>query len=128
MISRVWSALLAAAPVKIWAQIGAGIALTLVFVGFGLVIWLGPWAPERQAQQLQWLGWGMISAAFLILVALTAITGLSVNLRGGRDGLTASIDQDEAAPLAVRTVTETTIEPAAVIDGGELPEDQRVRL
>lgn len=74
MISRVWRALLAAAPVKIWAQIGAGIALTLVFVGFGLVIWLGPWAPERQAQQLQWLGWGMISAAFLILVAVGAVT------------------------------------------------------
>ena len=111
MIGGIWRAFLAAAPIKIWAQIGAGIALTLVFVGFGLVIWLGPWAPERQAQQLQWLGWGMVSAAFLILVALTAITGLSVNVRGGRDGLVASIDQDEAQPLAVRTVTETTIAP-----------------
>jgi len=111
VIGGIWRALLAAAPIKIWAQISAGIALTLVFVGFGLVIWLGPWAPERQAQQLQWLGWGMISAAFLILVALTAITGLSVNVRGGRDGLVASIDQDEAQPLAVRTVTETTIAP-----------------
>ncbi|WP_374579280.1 hypothetical protein [Phenylobacterium sp.] len=111
-VARVWHALIDAAPIKIWAQIGAGVALTLVFVGFGLVIWLGPWAPERQAQQLQWLGWGMVSAAFLILVALTAITGLSVNVRGGRDGLVASIDQDEATPLAVRTVTETTIEPA----------------
>lgn len=111
-VARVWHTLIDAAPIKIWAQIGAGVALTLVFVGFGLVIWLGPWAPERQAQQLQWLGWGMISAAFLILVALTAITGLSVNVRGGRDGLVASIDQDEAQPLAVRTVTETTIESA----------------
>ncbi|WP_374534409.1 hypothetical protein [Phenylobacterium sp.] len=128
MIGGIWRALLAAAPIKIWAQIGAGIALTLVFVGFGLVIWLGPWAPERQAQQLQWLGWGMISAAFLILVALTAITGLSVNVRGGRDGLVASIDQDEAQPLAVRTVTETTIEPVPATDTGELPDDQRVKL
>lgn len=127
-VARVWHALIVAAPVKIWAQIGAGIALTLVFVGYGLVIWLGPWAPERQAQQLQWLGWGMISAAFLILVALTAITGLSVNVRGGRDGLVASIDQDEAQPLAVRTVTETTIEPAQAVDAGELPEAERVRL
>ena len=128
MIGGIWRAFLAAAPIKIWAQIGAGIALTLVFVGFGLVIWLGPWSPERQAQQLQWLGWGMVSAAFLILVALTAITGLSVNVRGGRDGLVASIDQDEAQPLAVRTVTETTIEPAQAVDAGELPDDQRVKL
>lgn len=124
MIGRLWAALLNAAPVKIWAQIGAGVALTLVFVGYGLVIWLGPWAEEREAQQLELLGWGMICAAFLILVALVAITGLSVNVRGGRDGLSASIDQDEAQPLAVRTVTETTIAPA---DVDELPPSERVQ-
>lgn len=129
MIGRIWRALLAAAPVKIWAQIGAGIALTLVFVGFGLVIWLGPWLQDRQQQQLDLLGWGLICSAFLILVALVAITGLSVNVHGGKDGLHASIDQDDAPPLAVETVTKTTITsaPAAPADDGELPADQRVK-
>ena len=51
MIARIWSALLAAAPVKIWAQIGAGMALTLVFAGYGAVIWLGPWAQAYQARR-----------------------------------------------------------------------------
>lgn len=116
MMARIWRAMLAAAPVKIWAQIGAGVALTLVFVGFGLVIWLGPWLQERQEQQLDLLGWGLICSAFLILVALVAITGLSVNVHGSKDGLHASIDQDEAAPPA----------PAGEASSGELPAGERV--
>jgi hypothetical protein len=129
LIANTWRALLAAAPVKIWAQIGAGIALTFVFVGFGLVIWLGPWAPERQQQQLELLGWGLMAAACLILVALVAITGLSVNIRGGREGIQASIDQDEAQPLKVETKVETTVTPAAPTpaDDGELPLEERVQ-
>lgn len=125
---EVLRALFAAAPVKIWAQIGAGVALTLVFVGFGLVIWLGPWLEDRQQQQLDLLGWGLICSAFLILVALVAITGLSVNVHGSKDGLHASIDQDDAARLAVETVAKTTITPAAATaDDGELPAGQRVK-
>lgn len=112
MIGQIWRALIAAAPVKVWAQVGAAMAGTLVLVGFGLVIWLGPWLPEHQALQIEWLGRGMVITGFLTLVALVAITGLSVNVQGGRDGLRASIDQDEAQPLAVTTVTETTISPA----------------
>lgn len=129
MIARIWRALLAAAPVKIWAQIGAAMALTLVFVGYGLVIWRGPWEVARQAQQIDWLGYGMMAAAILVLVALAAITGLNVNIHGGKDGLHASIDQDEAQPLAVETVTKTTImpAPAAPSEDGELPADQRVQ-
>ena len=110
MIATVWRAMLAAAPVKIWAQIGAAMAFTLVLVGFGLVIWLGPWIPARQAQQIDWLGYGMVSAALLALVALAAITGLNVNLKAGKDGLTGSIDQDERA-TQIETITKTTVTP-----------------
>lgn len=128
MIGRVWRAMIAAAPVKVWAQVGAAMALTLVLVGFGLVIWLGPWLAEHQALQIEWLGRGMVITGFLTLVALVAITGLSVNVHGGKDGVHASIDQDDAAPLAVETVTKTTITPAAVAPAdGELPADQRVK-
>ena len=126
MIAAVWRALLAAAPARLWAQIGAGIALTFVFVGFGLVIWLGPWAPERQQQQLELLGWGLMAAACLILVALAAITGLSVNIRGGREGIQASLDQDEPKPIEVKTTVATTVKPAAPDDDGELPETEKL--
>lgn len=133
MIARVWTAMLAAGPIKVWAQIGGAMALTLVMVGFGLVIWRGPWLPIHQAQQIDWLGYGMMATALLVLVALAAITGLNVNVRGGRDGLQASIDQDDAEPLPpmVRTVTETTVVPQpaapAADDDGELPPGERIQ-
>lgn len=112
LIGNVWRALLSAAPVKVWAQIGAAMALTFVFVGYGAVIWKGPWAPAYQGQQINWLGYGMMAAAGLVLVALAAITGLNVNVHGGKDGVHASIDQDEAQPMAVKTTVETTVTPA----------------
>lgn len=131
MVARIWRALIDAAPVKIWAQIGAAMVFTLLIAGFGLVIWLGPWGEAREAQQIDWLGYGMLSAALLALVALAAITGLSVNLRGGRDGVSASIDQDEGRqPMAVKTTVETTVTPAPPsppADGGELPLEDRVQ-
>lgn len=115
MAGRVWAALMAAATVKVWAQVGGAMANTLVLVGFGLVIWLGPWEIIHQALQLNWLGYGMVIAGFLSLVNIVAITGLSVSVRGGKDGLSANIDQDEARPLApiVETVTKTTVTPQA---------------
>ena len=42
----------------------------------------------------------------------------------------AALAQDDAAPLAVETVTKTTITPAAapaLAEDGELPADQRVK-
>ena len=127
MIARIWNALLAAAPVKIWAQIGAGMALTLVFAGYGAVIWLGPWAPAYQGQQINWLGYGMMAAAALVLVALAAITGLNIDAHAGKDGFHTRIDQDDDHSVTVQTKVETKVTPAAADDGGELPEEQRVR-
>lgn len=124
-VAAVWKAMLAASPVKVWAQIGAAMALTLVMVGYALVIWRGPWLKIHQAQQIDWLGYGMMATALLVLVALAAITGLNVNVRGGRDGLQASIDQDEAEPLppVVETVTTTTVTPQAPAAVARDPDD-----
>lgn len=130
MIARFWAAILEAAPVKVWAQIGAAMVLTLVFVGYGAVIWKGPWALVHQGQQINWLGYGMMAAAGLVLVALAAITGLNVNVHGGKDGVHASIDQDDGGqPMAVKTTVETTVTPAspAPTDSGELPLEDRVQ-
>lgn len=130
-LSAIWKAILDAATVKVWAQIGAAVALTFVLTAGGWVVWRGGWEVARQEQQLDALFYLLVGVEVLILVALAAITGLSVNLRGGKDGITASIDQDEAQPITVATTTTTTVTPAAaevVPDDGELPPDQRVKL
>ena len=107
----IWRAMIAAAPVQVWAQIGAGISLSLMMLGFGLIIWLGPWVPSQQPTQIEWLGRGMVLSGCLTMVALAAITGLSINFHGGKDGVSASIDRDEPEPIKVTTTTETTVTP-----------------
>ncbi|MET3527278.1 hypothetical protein [Phenylobacterium koreense] len=129
LIVRAWRAVLAAAPVKIWAQIGAAVALTMVLVAGAWVIWKGPWAAVYQGKQLDALFYLLVGVELLMMVALAAITGLSVNVHGGRDGIHASIDQDEAQPLEVKTTVATTVKPASLApaDDGELPPEQRVQ-
>lgn len=134
LIGRVWAALMEAATVKAWAQVGGAMANTLLIVGFGLVIWLGPWAVTHQELQLNWLGGGMMLAGFLCLVNLVAVTGLNVSLDASRSGVRANMNQDEPQPLApiVETVTKTTVtpqasaaEPAAAT--GELAPEDRIQ-
>ena len=108
MPGRLWAGMLAAAPARSWAQVGAAMTLTLVFVGFGVVIWLGPWPLSMAPKQLELLGRGMLIAGFLVLVALICITGLTLNLNVGRDGLKADIDRDDAPAPTPAAVTETT--------------------
>lgn len=93
------------ADIKLAAQIGGAMALTVVFVGFGVVIWRGPWREEHQSQQLDLLGWGMIASAFLILVALVAITEIALNFKASRGGIEASMDQEET-----KTTVKTEVE------------------
>jgi len=110
MIGRVWAAMLAAGSLRFWAQIGAGMALTLVFVGYGVVIWRGPWAVTRQQQQLDLLGQGQIAAALMVLVALVCITGMKLGLSAGKDGVKADVERDDEPPT-VTTTTTTQVKP-----------------
>jgi len=107
---KLWSAMLAAGSLRFWAQIGAGMSLTLVFVGYGLVIWRGPWAAARQQQQLDLLGQGQIAAALMVLVALVCITGMKLGLSAGKDGVKADVERDDEPPT-VTTTTTTEVKP-----------------
>ncbi|MDO8912287.1 MAG: hypothetical protein Q8N10_03255 [Phenylobacterium sp.] len=110
MIARIWKAMLAAAPVKIWAQIGGAAVLTLLLAVGTWAIWRGPWASQRPGQQLDAMFYLLVGVEVLVLVALAAITGLNVSFKGGRDGVSGSIDQDEHA-TRIETVTKTTVTP-----------------
>jgi hypothetical protein len=117
-MSRIWRAMLAAGSLRFWAQIGAGMALTLVFVGYGLVIWKGPWAPVRQQQQLDLLGQGQIGAGLMVLLCLVCITGMRLGLSAGKEGLKMDAERDDEPPPSLAkteiaaTIAETTT-PAA---------------
>jgi heme A synthase len=102
--------MLAAGSLRFWSQLGAGMALTLVFVGYGLVIWRGPWAATRQQQQLDLLGQGQIAAALMVLVALVCVTGMKLGLSAGKDGVKADVERDDEPPT-VTTTTTTQVKP-----------------
>lgn len=111
---RVWAAMMAAASARFWAQVGAGMALTVVLVGYGLVIWLGPWPVTLAGKQLDLLGQGQLMAGFLVLVALVCITNMRVGLNATRDGLHADLDQSddpEPEPKVITTTTTTEVKP-----------------
>ena len=129
LIGNVWRAVLAAAPVKIWAQIGAAVTLSMMAFAALAIIWHGPWPSERIGQRLDLVFYLAVGLEVLVLVALAAITGLNVNLHGGKDGLHASIDQDEVQPLKVETTVATTVTPAqpATANDGELPAGERLQ-
>lgn len=92
---RIWAGMAAAAPARHWAQVGAAMTLTLVLVGYGAIIWKGPWPEAMAGKQLDLLGQGQLIAGFLVLVALICITGLTLNLNVSKQGLTADLERDD---------------------------------
>lgn len=119
MPGRLWTGMLAAAAPPFWAQLGAAVTMTLVFVGFGLVIWKGPWPQDRAEQQLDLLGYGMMIAGVLILVAMVRITDLSVGISATRQGFSAKLgrNDDDEDPPSPPTVLESTTRVTVPADG-----------
>jgi len=112
MIARIWTAMLLAGSLRFWAQTGAGMALTLVFMAYGWVIWQGPWPASAAPLQLELLGQGQLAAALMVLVALVCITGMKLGISGGKDGFKADVERDdESAPATVTTTTTTEVKP-----------------
>lgn len=108
MIARIWTAMLLAGSLRFWAQTGAGMALTLVFMAYGAVIWRGPWPASAAPLQLELLGQGQLAAALMVLVALVCITGMKLGISGGKDGFKADVERDDEEPKATVTTTTTT--------------------
>lgn len=107
---RTWAGMMRAGSLATWAQIGAGMAGTLIFVGYGLVIWKGPWPAGQAGKQLDLLGQGQLIAGTLIFLALTAIAGLKLAVNAGKDGFHASAERDDDPPKVV-TITTTEVKP-----------------
>lgn len=109
---RTWAGMMKAASLATWMQWGAGVSATLAMLGYGWVIWKGPWPEEAWSKQLDLLGQGQLIFGIVVLVALAAIAGLRLAFSGGKDGFRAGVERDDDDPPAVKveTVTTTTVE------------------
>lgn len=112
-IGRVWVAMLKAGSLRFWAQTGAGMAATLVFVGYGMVIWKGPWAVTRQEQQLELLGQGHMAAGLMVIVCIVCVTGMKLSASAGKDGVKADVGRDDEPAQQVVTTTTTEVKSGA---------------
>ena len=95
MIGRIWKAMIAAAPPRFWAQVGAGIALTTFAAGVVLILWMGPWSAVVERARVDALARICLAVLFLVLVALAAITELRFGINASRDGFRADVERDD---------------------------------
>ena len=102
------------------ALFGAGVVCTLGAAAMVLIIWLGGWTSDTQAQRLEILGWallGMLAGVLAVIISF-AIGGPVGRLKGGI-GL-ASFEASavgDGAPVAQVTTTTTVAQPAPPISG-----------
>lgn len=102
-MSKLWHALLRAAPLRLWAMIGAGPALTMGAGWLAWVIWRGGWPAEMAGKQLDFLGFALLGV--LAIIAVIIVTLAAVRVKGsGPGGLSLEIDADDG-PVSARAET-----------------------
>jgi hypothetical protein len=105
-IGRVWSTMLAAAPLRMWALFASAPVLTLGTAALVVIVKSDKWPEALRGRQLEFLGWAMLGA--LALVGVVVVTLAAVRVKGtGPGGVSVEIDADDEAKVTV------TQEPAA---------------
>lgn len=109
MPGRAWRGALRAAPLRVWAMIGAAPALTLAAVGQTFIVWRGPWPESLARQQLEIIGWAHLIVLTLIGVIIAALAAVRVKA-AGPGGLSLELEgDDDGAPQTVKTTIETEV-------------------
>lgn len=96
------------------ALFGAGIVCTLGAAAMVLIIWIGGWTDDTQAQRLEILSWallGMLAGVIAVIISF-AIGGPVGRLKAG-NGLVSfeASSAGDAAPVAQVTTTTTVAQP-----------------
>ena len=78
--SRVWNAMLAAAPLRMWALFAAGPVLTLGTAALVLIVKDSSWPEALRERQLEFLGYAMLGS--LTIVSIVVITLAAVRVKG----------------------------------------------
>ena len=111
LIARAWSAMIRAAPLKEWTRLGAGIALTAVYLAILYAVRFG-WSPDHASEQLRILFWMAMSVALLLLVAIVATFDVNLKIDASRTGIKGDFSHDdEPASTTVQTTVTVTPEP-----------------
>ena len=77
-LRTVWKALLLAAPIRLWALILAGPALSTMGAALTWIIWRGGWPESLRPAQLELLGWLALINSGLIAVIIVSLAMVKV--------------------------------------------------
>lgn len=111
IIARMWSAMMRAATLKEWTRLGAGVALTLVFAGFGAAVRFG-WPAENAPKQLDILGWLGGGAFIALLVAIVSTFDVNLKIDASKTGIKGDFtNDDDPKPQTVAVSGDLTITP-----------------
>lgn len=94
-------ALLRSAPVRLWAMIFAGPALTAYSIWVVLIVWKGPWSPGMEAQRLEILGGALLCLYALLAIIMVSLASVRVKATGP-GGLAFEADGDDTPNPAPR--------------------------
>lgn len=100
------------------ALFGAGVVCTFGAVAMVLIIWLGGWTSDTQAQRLDILSYALLGmlSGMLAVIASFAIGGPVGRLKAGNGIMSLELDGDTSAPVAQVTTTTTVAQPAGDSD------------
>lgn len=102
MLARIWHGALKAAPLRIWVLIGGAPVISAFAVWLVTIVWRGGWTPDRQEQQLDFLGTSLIVT--LCLLGVIVVTLAAVKVRGtGPGGSSIEVDTNGSGDVRVQT-------------------------
>lgn len=91
-LGDIFNWMLRAAPVRQWATIAAGPVWLLFNTGVLLIVWRDRTLSGARLDYVAWFG---LCSMFLQLVVLASISGVGVNFKAGKDGVSGELGGDE---------------------------------
>lgn len=81
-LARIWKGALAAAPLRVWAIVLAGPALSAAAAVMVGIIWRGDWPEELAGKRLDFLGWALLVLLVNVTIIIAALAAVRVKARG----------------------------------------------
>lgn len=115
--AAIFDTMIKAAPVRMWALIGAGPAITAIDCGLILIIWLGAWPPRLADEQLRYIGILAIGHAAIVGMIVVTLAAARASAHGpggfGFDVSSAGTDPNTTT-VTQRSETVVKTEPPPV--------------
>lgn len=95
MPGRLWSGMMKAAPVTVWARFGGALSVSVGIAVLVAVIWLGRWSLAVEAARLDWLGLYGVLLILALIVCIVALFDFKLNFSASRSGISANMAGDD---------------------------------